>query len=328
VLAIEADGARGRWLKAPAEHEPVVPPWVDVVVPVTGLKAIGEPLDEGVAHRAERLAALLNMRPGERLTPAHLAALVSSTAGGLKGAPESAEIRVLLAGPRMERVEDEIARAVLEASRVRAVVAGDLEAGEGVERVDGRVAGIVLAGGAGARFGGPKQLAAWRGRPLLGYVLEAAVEARLSPLVVVVGAQADAVRQAIEDPHLRVVVNPDWESGQSTSVRAGLAEVEAEVEAAVFLLADMPRVSARTIQRVVEQHRTTLSPIVAPVGGGRRGNPVLFDRAVFSELHTLQGDEGGRSLLERWRWTAVEADPSEFVEVDVPDDLAGLERGP
>jgi molybdenum cofactor cytidylyltransferase len=89
----------------------------------------------------------------------------------------------------------------------------------------------------------------------------------------------------------------------------------------------MPRVSPKTIRRLIDVHRKSLSSIVAPVGGGRRGNPVLFDRRVFAYLHNLEGDEGGRSLLDRLAWQAVEADPAEFFEVDHPDDLESLERG-
>jgi molybdenum cofactor cytidylyltransferase len=108
---------------------------------------------------------------------------------------------------------------------------------------------------------------------------------------------------------------------------AGLTAVERNAEAVVFLLADMPRVSASTIRRLIGAHRDSLAPIVAPVGEGRRGNPVLFDRRAFPALHALTGDQGGRSLLDRWAWRAVEADPREFAEVDRPEDLAGLGEG-
>ena len=98
LLAIEADGARGRWVKAPAEHEPVVPEWVDLVVPVAGLPAVGFPLSEETAHRPERIAALLGMKEVDVLTPRLLAELLASPRGGLKGVPDRAEVRVLLTG--------------------------------------------------------------------------------------------------------------------------------------------------------------------------------------------------------------------------------------
>jgi molybdenum cofactor cytidylyltransferase len=328
LLAIEADGARGRWVKAPADHEPVVPDWVDVVVPVAGLPAVGFPLSPATAHRPERIAGLLGMKEGDVLSARLLAALISSHRGGLQGIPEGAEVRVLLTGADNVSLENivEVRDRLLAVPRVRAVVTGELPSSDPVRGVDGRVAGIVLAAGAGERFGGPKQLARWKGRPLLSYALQAAREGGLSPIVVVLGARQDDVRSAVGQAV--VVENPEWQDGQSTSVRAGLSAVEGQVEAAVFLLADMPRVNGATIRRLVAAHRVSLPAIVAPVGGGRRGNPVLFDRRVFPALHALSGDQGGRSLLERWPWQAVEADPHEFAEVDRPDDLAQLEQDP
>ncbi|MBF8255763.1 MAG: putative selenium-dependent hydroxylase accessory protein YqeC [Anaerolineales bacterium] len=327
-LAIEADGARGRWVKAPADHEPVVPAWVDVVVPVAGMPAVGFPLSPATAHRPERIAGLLGMKEGDVLSARLLAALVLSHRGGLQGIPEGAEVRVLLTGADNVSLENivEVRDRLLAAPRVRAVVTGELPSSDPVRGVDGRVAGIVLAAGAGERFGGPKQLARWKGRPLLSYALQAAREGGLSPIVVVLGARQDDVRSAVGEAV--VVENPEWQDGQSTSVRAGLSAVEGQVEAAVFLLADMPRVNGATIRRLVAAHRVSLPAIVAPMGGGRRGNPVLFDRRVFPALHALSGDQGGRSLLERWPWQAVEADPYEFAEVDRPDDLAQLEQDP
>jgi len=328
-LAIEADGARGRWVKAPADHEPVVPAWVDVVVPVAGLPAVGLPLSPATAHRPERIAGLFGMKEGEVLTARLLAALVSSQQGGLQGIPEGAEVRILLTGADNASPENivEVRDRLLATPRMRAVVTGELSSSDPVRGVDGRVAGIVLAAGAGERFGGPKQLARWKGIPLLGHALKAAREGGLSPIVVVLGARQEDVRSAAGQG-VDFVNNAEWQDGQSTSIRAGLSAVEGQVEAAVFLLADMPRVNGATIRRLVAAHRVSLPAIVAPVGGGRRGNPVLFDRQVFLALHALRGDQGGRSLLERWPWQAVEADPYEFAEVDRPDDLARLEQDP
>jgi molybdenum cofactor cytidylyltransferase len=164
----------------------------------------------------------------------------------------------------------------------------------------------------------------WEGQPLVYHAVRAARDAGLSPIIVVLGAHHDDVRAAVAGEEVVFVDNPAWADGQSSSVHAGLWAVGRTAEAAVFLLADMPRVSAATIRRLREAHRSALPPIVAPVGGGRRGNPVLFDRRVFPALHALSGDEGGRSLLHRFSWHAIECDPEEFTEVDRPEDLANL----
>jgi molybdenum cofactor cytidylyltransferase len=190
----------------------------------------------------------------------------------------------------------------------------------------GRTAAVILAAGSGERFGGPKQLAQWEGRPLVAHVIQAAKEGGLAPIVIVLGAHGQAVLRAITPEGVEFVENPEWESGQSSSVHAGLSAVEGRVEAAAFLLGDMPRVNPETIRRLLEAHRESLPSIVAPVGDGRRGNPVLFDRRVFPSLHALSGDEGGRSLIDRWPWQAIEADPREFSEVDRPEDLSALDQ--
>ena len=327
LVAIEADGARVRQVKAPAKHEPVIPSWVDVVAPVAGLAAIGAPLDSRVAHRPELLAQILGMAEGEPLTAQLMAALLSSETGGMKGAPPGAEVRVLLNGAGLEAGEaaaQEVTRRLLAAARVRAVLTCALGSEEPVRRAAGRIAGIVLAAGAGSRLKQAKQIVEWRGRPLARHVIEAARRGGLGPIVVVLGAEAPKVRSALAGEDVTFVENAEWGEGQSTSVQAGLAAVESRAEAAVFLLADMPRVSPQTIRRLVDKHAGSLAAIVAPIAEGRRGNPVLFDRIVFPALHALSGDQGGRSLLERWPWQSIEADPGEFFEVDSHDDLQTL----
>lgn len=325
ILAIEADGSRRRQLKAPAEHEPVVPAWVDVVVPVAGLGAIGERLDEAVAHRPERVAAILGVPIGETIEIGHIARLLESPQAGLKGIPASAEVRCLVNGSGAELdAARRIAGLVLGSSRIRCVVGADLVAPDPVRAVFGRVAGVILAAGAGSRLGQVKPVAEWQGRPLVGYVLEAARRAGLSPLVLVTGFEAEEVRRAVAGEDVVVVHNDGWPQGQSTSVRLGLAAAENDSEAVVFLLADMPKVSSTTIKRMADLHARSLPTIVAPVAGGRRGNPVLFDRSAFDDLRSLQGDQGGRSLLDHHPWLSVEADPEEFFQVERPEDLARL----
>jgi molybdenum cofactor cytidylyltransferase len=88
--------------------------------------------------------------------------------------------------------------------------------------------------------------------------------------------------------------------------------VSPQAEAALFVLGDQPRLTAQTIDRLLAHYRATRCPIVAPVYRGRRGNPVLFARSLFPELLTLQGDVGGRVLLEKQR--------ADIAEVDVGSD--------
>jgi molybdenum cofactor cytidylyltransferase len=159
------------------------------------------------------------------------------------------------------------------------------------------IAGIVLAAGSSSRLGRPKQLLAFRGRPLLEHTLAVVAAAQLDEVVVVLGGSAEAITEAVALHGARPVVNPDYRDGQSTSLRVGLAAVEDRADAAVFILGDQPLQQAEVIDAVIETYRRTQAPIVLPSYKGTRGNPVLFDRALFPLLHGLTGDQGARPIL-------------------------------
>jgi CTP:molybdopterin cytidylyltransferase MocA len=141
------------------------------------------------------------------------------------------------------------------------------------------VAAIVLAAGAGSRFGGPKQAL------LLPEVLNRVRESSADEIVVVAGAyplETDA----------RVVECPDWDLGPGASLRCGLAALGDEIEAAVVVLADGPDLSPAAIDRVVTAWREGAGQIVAASYGGDRGHPVVLDRGIWNRIP----DDGARAL--------------------------------
>jgi molybdenum cofactor cytidylyltransferase len=327
TLLVEADGARGRSLKAPAAHEPVIPPFADLVVPIVGLDVIGEAVGEAYVHRPEIVSQLAGLTSGGVIEPTHVAQVLCHPLGGLKGVPSGAEVRVLLnkaeTDARIEAGED-LAGRILQTSRVRAVILSSLQGERPVIEVIGRVAGVVLAAGGSERFGSLKQLLPWRGKPLAWYALNAALNANLEPIVVVIGAEAARVQEALAREGVHILENPSWADGQSTSMHAGLGVVQDSVEGAILLLADMPLVSDDLLRALVKEHRETLAPLVAPVAGGRRGNPVLFDRRTFSALREIHGDQGGRGLFNQFSAAWVPWDESIFFDVDDVEDLQQL----
>ena len=192
------------------------------------------------------------------------------------------------------------------------------------------VSGVVLAAGPSTRFGRlePKQLLELDGVPLVRRMTLEAVRSRLSQVIVVVGWQAERVRQAIADLPVEVVDNRDFEQGQSTSVRMGLGAVAAVSSAALFMPIDQPRLDADLIDRLRDVYRRSAARIVVPCHDGHRGAPVLFDRSLFGELERIEGDAGGRQLFAAHANELVElplasADP--LVDIDSPRDLEGFE---
>jgi molybdenum cofactor cytidylyltransferase len=174
-----------------------------------------------------------------------------------------------------------------------------------------RVVGIVLAAGRSTRLGQPKQLLPLAGAPLLTHVLRHAAAAKLAEVLLVLGHEADRIAAAVGDWGQRVVINPDYVAGQATSVRAGVAALPPETQAVIFLLGDQPRIGPAIINAVIDAYRRTWGPIVVPTYGGKRGNPVLFDRSLYQELARLTGDAGARVLLEKY--------PNKVVTVPVSD---------
>jgi molybdenum cofactor cytidylyltransferase len=189
------------------------------------------------------------------------------------------------------------------------------------------IAGVVLAAGSGSRFGGAKQLAELDSRPLLEHALRA-VEAvpAIERIVVVLGARADEVRAGVDFGATQVVVCEDWETGQSASLRRGIAAIADDAQAAVITLGDMPRVTPQVIARFADlaAEHGALARARATYDG-RPGHPVVLGRAYFDAVAEIEGDIGARELLRRIGVFEIEcAHLCSPIDVDTPADLEGL----
>lgn len=191
------------------------------------------------------------------------------------------------------------------------------------------VSAIVLAAGTGSRFGGGKLLASFEERTLIEATLDGLREAPVDEIIVVVGKQAEELRNVCEPYGARVVENPNWEEGMSTSVRAGLAATEPGTRAAVVLLADQPLVGSEAVAKLVAAFESGADVAVATYEGAPR-NPVLFGREAWPLLaEELSGDEGARGFIRRHPELVTEVscdDVADPTDVDTVEDLGRLEK--
>lgn len=324
-LLIEADGARQKALKAPAEHEPAIPEYADIVVVSAGLAALGQPLTDESVHRAGIFAQLCESNTGALLTPHNLARVLTHPQGGLKNIPTGVRRVVLLNQadtPERQAQAGTITPALL--SAFDSVIVASL-AQQTIWSVHEPVAGVVLAAGEAARFGKPKQLLDYHGQPFIRKVAQTALTAGLSPVVVITGAYAEQVEAALAGLPAMIMRNDLWRDGQSTSIHAGVRALSPHTGAAAFLLADQPQVTPHVIQALVERHATQRTPIVAPLAADRRANPVLFDRDTFADLLEIRGDVGGRAIFAKHKVDYVPwHDESLLFDVDTEADYQKL----
>nr|MDT0656625.1 nucleotidyltransferase family protein [Micromonospora sp. DSM 115978] len=185
----------------------------------------------------------------------------------------------------------------------------------------GPAAALVLAAGAGRRYGLPKALVRLDGKLLVERAVATAAEAGCAPVVAVLGAAADRVLAEAELGAARTVTNPDWATGMGSSLRAGLAELAAtDAPAAVVLLVDMPGVTAEAVRRLA----ALADPEALAMGGygNRRGHPVLLGRRHWQPVSDLAvGDVGARPYL-RARFATVQVvacdDVADDTDLDTP----------
>lgn len=195
---------------------------------------------------------------------------------------------------------------------------------------------IVLAAGLSTRMGRSKALLAVDDRDtFLSRIVRTFLAAGIDDVIVVLGHQAERVAEAFMGSNLsaRLIVNADYQSGQLSSVVAGLSVVDRPgVAAALVTLVDVPLVTAATIRAVVERYRQTHAPIVRPTSAGRHGHPVLIDRALFDALRHADPVHGIRPIVRTHASAAGDVpvdDAGAFLDVDTPGEYdAVIRRGP
>ncbi len=189
---------------------------------------------------------------------------------------------------------------------------------------------MILAAGASTRLGRPKQLLPFRGRSLLRHAAETALASSCRPVVVVLGALADRLKGELRGLPVTVAINPQWNEGISSSIRAGLKALAPEgagPNAVLIMLCDQPLISAQFLDRLVAVHQSSGSGIVAAEYEGGAGVPALFSRAYYSELAALSGNRGAKPVIVKHAKHAERIPlPEAAMDIDRPEDIQRLGR--
>jgi molybdenum cofactor cytidylyltransferase len=337
VLLIEADGACSLPLKAPYDHEPVIPPDTSLVVPVVGIDVLGQPLDERHVYNAERIQARYGYPDGAEILPAWVAVTLRDPQLGLRGVPEKARVVALLnkvqANGYYRRRARRVAQLALHSTRIEAVALGAVQMAEPVFELQQRTGAVVLAAGLSSRMGQSKALLPWDGRTVIEAIVARLLAARLSEIVVVTGYRGAEVRRVLQKYPVQIIHNPGYVQGEMlSSLQMGLRVLPDSTAATMVVMGDQPSLDGRVIGRVLAAYAEGRGQIVIPVHRGERGHPVLIDRRYWRELLALENG-APRDVVRLYpEQTALVEVPSESIllDIDTPEQyrrarfLAGL----
>jgi molybdenum cofactor cytidylyltransferase len=180
------------------------------------------------------------------------------------------------------------------------------------------VSAILLGAGESKRMGVNKLFLPWRKKTVIGHCLDALLRSKVKEVVVVLSDRTREVGSPLKGRKVKVVMNPHYRRGMSTSIRRGLQAIDPGSQGILIALGDQPLLQTRTINALIRAFAQRKGSIVIPSYRGRRGHPVLFDRCYERGLLSLRGDVGGKSIIERYPGSVVEVrTKSEAVVKDI-----------
>jgi|WetSurSiteA1Bulk_404760.scaffolds.fasta_scaffold23610_2 molybdenum cofactor cytidylyltransferase len=191
------------------------------------------------------------------------------------------------------------------------------------------ISGILLAGGESRRMGKPKLLLPWKQATIIEEVVDAYLKSTLSELIVVVGENKESIKEVLQSKPARVVENPLYRQGMSTSIRAGVLAADSETEGYCIGLGDQPLITTQAIDLLISSFLKDRTGIAVLSHQGKRGHPVIFSSAFRDALCSLNGDLGGRAIIEKHPSEVryVEAGTKAvLVDIDTPEDYDKLSK--
>lgn len=187
---------------------------------------------------------------------------------------------------------------------------------------------IILAAGASSRLGRAKQQLTYKGKTLLKHIIDEAILSECFPVLVILGANEQTIRNEINSPTIQIVINNNWETGMSSSIKSGLKALMSDypnISQTIITVCDQPYLDHKLLRKLILEKKDKGSKIVACSYNDTQGTPVLFDKSLFPLLLELKGNEGAKKIIYSNLADVVSIlFPLGSVDIDTTDDYENL----
>lgn len=187
---------------------------------------------------------------------------------------------------------------------------------------------VVLAAGNSSRLGNSKQLLKYKGESLVWRATNIALQTKFHPVVVVIGANSDAVKRELKEMKIEIANNESWQEGMASSIHCGLncaQKLNDKFDGIIFMVCDQPFITTKLLETLLNKQQETGLPIVASSYGNTIGVPALFHKMYFKELMELKGDGGARKLIKEHEDMVASVDfPKGIIDIDTKKDYEDL----
>jgi len=326
AMLIEGDGTRRLPFKAPYPHEPVIPSATTLVIPVAGLVALGQPLNDTNVYGVPNILAHLPAKVEAPITPEMIGATLLHPQLGMKNIPRHARVIPLLNRVTSNTLDSarSVARLLLSDMNVHRVLIGTVLEEPPIWEVQRRVGAVVLAAGQSTRMGQPKVLLPWGEGTMIRHICEQVLAIHPYEVVVVAGEHLDAIKEELKGLPLRVVYNPRYAEGEMlSSLQTGLEAIWSTSDACLVILGDQPAIAGAIVQELLDVYAQGKGPIVAPVVEGQRGHPLIIQNNFWQALMELPAGAAPRDMLQAHQEAVYQhpvSSSSVLMDIDTPED--------
>jgi molybdenum cofactor cytidylyltransferase len=199
-----------------------------------------------------------------------------------------------------------------------------------LRKIENDIGIVLLAAGKSSRLGRPKQLLLYHQQTLLQHCFQIASASQAQSIVIVLGSDADDIKEKLNGISADAVVNPDWEEGMASSIRFGinyLLGANQQLEGVVLMVCDQPFVTSSLINNLIQSYRRSGKPIVVSGYDNTFGPPVFFHKSLFPELLQLTGDVGAKAVIKQHAdEVAVVSFPHGSMDIDTEADYENFQK--